>query len=219
MIGQPQGIAPTIHNRRSIRLKGYDYSQSGAYFVTICTHNREMFFDQYPVLKNIVQDKWQNIPNRHSNIILDEFIVMPNHIHGIIIIDPVPVPVGAGLAPALNNDNNGATDNPNNRATARVAPTGTNDTGINTPTVGEIIGQYKSMCVAEWIKFIKQNNLNILGKFWQRNYYERIIRDENELNRVRQYIIDNPMNWTNDRNYEFVESRQIAIIEGQSDGK
>ena len=141
MIGQPQGIAPTIHNRRSIRLKGYDYSQSGAYFVTICTHNREMFFDQYPVLKNIVQDKWQNIPNRHSNIILDEFIVMPNHIHGIIIIiESVPF-VGAGLAPAPNNDNNGAT--------ARVAPT---------PMAGETIGQYKSMCVAEWIKFIKQNN-------------------------------------------------------------
>lgn len=75
------------------------------------------------------------------------------------------------------------------RATARVAP-----------TVGIIIGQYKSLCVIEWLKYIKENNLDNLGKFWQRNYYEHIIRNETELKRIRQYIIDNPKNWLADRN-------------------
>jgi len=76
------------------------------------------------------------------------------------------------------------------------------------------------MCVTEWIKFIKQNNLNILGKFWQPRFHDHIIRDKNELNRVRQYIIDNPMDWMNDSDYVFDKfHEEIAIIEGSSHGK
>jgi len=69
------------------------------------------------------------------------------------------------------------------------------------PTIGQIIGGFKSLCVTEWLKYIKQNNLNISGKFWQRNYYEHIIRDEQELNRIQEYIINNPKNWKTDKNY------------------
>jgi hypothetical protein len=84
-----------MFHRRSIRLKGYDYSQSGAYFVTICTLNAELYFFTYPDLKGIVRQQWEKLPQRFTNLFLDEFTIMPNHIHGIII-------VGAGLAPAFH---------------------------------------------------------------------------------------------------------------------
>ncbi|MGH7802166.1 MAG: transposase [Thermodesulfobacteriota bacterium] len=161
---------PDIHHRKSIRLKEYDYSQLGAYFITICTHNKELYFEQYPELKQIVSRQWQEIPDRYTNIQLDEFIVMPNHIHGIMI-------VGATLAVAQKN-----------RAGARPAP-----------TIGEIIGTFKSRCVHNWLKYIKENRIDSVGKFWQRNYYEHIIRNQDELNKIREYIQNNPLEWHLDR--------------------
>jgi REP element-mobilizing transposase RayT len=107
---------------------------------------------------------------------------MPNHIHGIIRIKNV----GAGLAPALNK--NGFI----NRATARVAPTNW--------TLGKIVGIYKSKCCTEWLKYLKNNKINEIGSFWQRNYYEHIIRNEMELGKIREYIRINPMIWERDRN-------------------
>jgi hypothetical protein len=87
-------ITPRIHHRKSIRLKGYDYSQNGAYFTTICTLNRQSYFLTYPELEEIVWKQWEKLPERFADLFLDEFAIMPDHIHGIII-------VGAGLAPAL----------------------------------------------------------------------------------------------------------------------
>src|SRR4030067_2716725 len=86
---------PDVHHRRSIRLKAYDYSQPGAYFITICTDNKELYFEQYPQLKQLVNRQWHEITSRFDNIQQDEFIIMPNHIHGIIF-------VGATLAVAQN---------------------------------------------------------------------------------------------------------------------
>ena len=110
---------PEKHHRHSIRLKGYDYSQAGVYFVTVCTRNRELYFEQHPKLRQIVNQRWQEIPNRYSSIELDEFIIMPNHIHGIIIVEIT-------LA-VTQNKNNGIkpihTINQKNRAGARPAPT------------------------------------------------------------------------------------------------
>ncbi len=161
---------PIIHNRRSIRLKEYDYSQPGGYFITICTHNGELYFEQYPKLKQIVNQHWQRMPERYTNMELDEFIIMPNHIHGIII-------VGATLAVAQKN-----------RAGARPAP-----------TIGEIIGTFKSLCVRDWLRHIKENRMDTIGRFWQRNYYEHIIRNEDDLNKIREYIRNNPLRWDFDR--------------------
>ena len=111
---------PDIHHRRSIRLKDYDYSQAGAYFVTICTENRECLFGiiedaqmKMSDAGNMVQSVWHEVPSRFSEIHIDEFIIMPNHIHGIIILN-----VGAGLKPAHSDAN---TDS--NRAGTRPAPT------------------------------------------------------------------------------------------------
>ena len=192
-----------LKNRQSIRLRGYDYSKQGAYFITICTHQRKNLFAEITnghikltEYGNIVKTQWQEIPNRFQNIILDEYVIMPNHIHGIIHITiwdtpahnkPTgpsrnkPTAVGAGLAPARN------------RATARVAPTQV--------ALGEIVGAFKSICFKHCLEYVKSNYPGKkMGKIWQRNYYEHIVRNENELNRIRQYIINNPTNWLADPN-------------------
>jgi REP element-mobilizing transposase RayT len=101
---------------------------------------------------------------------------MPNHAHGIII-------VGATLA---------------------VAPTlvATQDNGAGArpaPTIGDIVGMFKSLCVYDWLRYIKENRIDAIGKFWQRNYYEHIIRNEDRLNKIREYIINNPLKWSLDR--------------------
>jgi len=165
-------------------LSDYDYSQFGYYFVTICTRDRESCFAEYPKLKNIVLEQWQALPNKFSNIDLDEYVIMPNHLHGIVVINDVSV--GATLAVAQNTAAG--------RAGASPTPI------MNRLTLGDIIGTFKSISVNKWLKHIRQNNIDALGIFWQRNYYEHIIRDQKSLNRIRQYIISNPNNWETDEN-------------------
>src|SRR3970282_1281495 len=175
---------PDIHHRKSIRLKGYDYSQGGAYFIMICARNKELYFQKHPELKRILIRQWQEIPDRYANIQLDEFVIVPNHIHGIII-------VGATLAVAQKNRAGARpahTIAPNNRARSRPAP-----------TIGEIIGTFKSLCVYDWLKYIKEDKIDAVGKFWQCNYYEHVIRKEDELNKIREYIQNNPQRWHLDR--------------------
>jgi REP element-mobilizing transposase RayT len=177
------------HNRKSIRLHEYDYSSPGMYFITLCAQDKKCLFgdivdDEMRLNEfgKIAQQQWLSIPNRFDDICLDEFIVMPNHMHGIIKI------VGAPLAGALSNN----VAPGNKRAPARGAPT----MGGATVAIGVIIGAYKSLCVHQCLQYIKQNNKNlILGKLWQRNYYEHIIRNEISLNKIREYIINNPIQW------------------------
>jgi len=170
---------PEIHNRRSIRLKGYDYSNDGAYFVTVCSYKKELIFSSVGaglasarnyndliILKppgKIILNCLNKIPMRFANVEIDEFIIMPNHLHVIIII------------------------NNRNRVDARP-----------TPTLGDIICAFKSECVNDYIKYINDNNLIKSGKLWQRNYYDRVIRNDMELNAYRKYINDNPANWVDD---------------------
>ena len=183
---------PEINHRKSIRLKGYDYSQDGAYFLTICTHNKEFYFEAYSELKEILKRHWVKLPERFPCLILDEFTVMPNHIHGIII-------VGATLAVAQTN-----------RAGARPSAS---PRGEPAPTVGEIVGAFKSLCVNDWLIYLKKNKINAVGKFWQRNYYEHIIRNEEELAKIRAYIQHNPLKWSLDR--ENPERVSIDILESE----
>ena len=114
----------------------------------------------------IVESVWNDLPNHYAHVELDRHIIMPNHIHGIMII------VGAGLKPA---------------------PTDTE----KTHGLPEIICGLKTFSARR----INQIRNTPGAKLWQRNYYEHIVRNENELNRIRQYIIDNPKNWKSDRNY------------------
>lgn len=156
---------PQIQHRHSIRLKDYDYSQSGAYFITICTHDRELVFNP-ELVQEMLRTVWKKIPVKFPTVQLDEFVVRPNHIHGIILLK-------------------GQIENGRPH---RVAP-----------TLGDIIAWYKTRTTNAYIKGVKTECwAPFNGKFWQRNYFEHIIRNEDDLNQIRQYILDNPLKWEED---------------------
>ena len=166
---------PERYHRRSIRLKRYDYSKNGYYFIIICSNNRECIFCNLNVgaglafahlaltnVGRIIEYHWLNIPIQYENVYIDEYIIMPNHMHGIMIIDKE----GADARPA--------------------------------PTISDIICSFKSQCIINNLKRIKENNLNETGKIWQCNYFEHIIRNENELEKIRPYNVNNPYKWDED---------------------
>jgi len=185
-----------IHRQRKPnRLRNFDYSLSGYYFVTICTKNRQKYFgdiiDNKMILNNygeIIKKYWLEIPKHFNNVELDEFVVMPNHVHGIIIIESNNNVVGVSfMKPEIKM----AIAKSNRHMVLMNQKTGL----INqTPTLGLIIRYFKSKCTYE----IHKNGFN--NKLWQRNYYEHIIRTEYSLFKIRQYIRDNPKNWGEDRN-------------------
>ncbi|MTJ08208.1 transposase [Anabaena sp. UHCC 0204] len=192
---------PNIHHRRSIRLKGYDYSQQGAYFVTICTYQRNCLFgeivdDEMKLNTNgeITRGSWLSIPRHFQNVGLDEFVIMPNHLHGIIII------AEEGEALAISNDQNQqklssqcfAPTTP----TTPTTPTGEKIkiNGTKPQSLAAIIQNYKSVSTRQ-INRINKDKGNVI---WQRNYHEHIIRSEEALNNIRQYIVNNPINWLDD---------------------
>jgi len=161
----------SAQGRRSIRLKGYDYTQPGAYFVTIVAHQRECWFNQ-SAFRVIVEQEWCGLPARFPTIRLDEFVVMPNHVHFIVWLNP---PVGAQL---------------NCAPTTPIGQSFTVD--WERPTLGQVVRVFKAVVTRR----IRQADGK--GFAWQRNYYERIIRNERELNAIRQYIRDNPARWAED---------------------
>ncbi|KAB2858962.1 MAG: hypothetical protein F9K09_04120 [Flavobacteriales bacterium] len=186
---------PNIHHRRSIRLKGYNYSQAGLYFITICCKNRicrfgnvvdgKMMLNEFGI---VAYNEWVKLSERFSNFELDVFQIMPNHMHGIILLNDISV---AGFTPAQNDlyTQNDVKPNDNNRTTARVAP-----------TVSNIVGAYKSLVANGCLDIFKSQNETI-GKLWQRNYYEHIIRNEQSYQTITEYIINNPAKWADDKFY------------------
>ena len=173
------------HHRRSIRLQGYDYAQAGAYFVTIVCQHRLCLLEPTPV-RDMVQIWWDKLPEKFPTVETDAFVIMPNHIHGIVVITE-PETSGQTRGPAPTDDVNvGPNVGPNVGANPRVRP-----------NLGRIVQWFKTMTTNAYIRGVKQNGWEPFpGKFWQRNYYERIIRNERELNAIRQYITDNQ--WEND---------------------
>lgn len=189
--------APSKNHRKTIRLKGYDYSEPGAYFITIRTKDRECFFgnivDDKMVLNNCgwMIEKWYfEIPNKFPDIHCDQYIIMPNHIHFIIIN------VGADLCVCPNNACMGEhTGSPLRIHLEKHACGGEH---IGSP-LHRVVQWFKTMTMDEYIKNVKNNGWKPFnGKLWQRNYYEHIIRNENELNRIREYITNNPLKWSLD---------------------
>jgi len=179
---------PEKHHRRSIRLKDHDYSQNGAYFVTLCSFGRECCFTQFPELAAIVDEEWRRIPERFPNAFIDDYVVMPNHFHGIIVIE--------------NGIGNQPDGGPKSGYPKSGYPQGVSlrrRVITDRVNLGNIIGAFKSLSVNAWLKVIKSRNINARGKFWQDNYYEHVIRNEKELNLIRTYISDNPMQWESDR--------------------
>ena len=176
------GYNPEIHHRRSIRLKGYDYSQNGYYFVTICSEKRQILFENESV-KEMITKWWHALHEKFPYIRQDEFIVMPNHVHGIIYI------VGANQCVRPNMQ----------QQDKNVDPQG-EGRHIGLP-LHRIIQWFKTMTTNEYIKCVNENEWKPFhGKFWQRNYYERIILSDVELYFTREYIKNNPINWSSDEN-------------------
>jgi len=185
---------PEIHHRRSIRLEGYDYSQSGYYFITICTHGKESLFGTIEKdamdlndAGKMIQRWWNELINKFANIKIDEYVMMPNHFHGVIYIvesagtGQCDMSVGADL---------------------RVCPIGKGEhTGspLRPDSINTMIQWFKTMTTNEYIRNVKQNRWKPFdGKLWQRNYYEHIIRDETSLGQIREYIVNNPRQWQQD---------------------
>ncbi len=194
---------PQKHHRRSIGLQGYDYSQAGAYFITFCTHQRECLFgeivngqmqlNQFGV---IVAEEWLRSPTIRQEIELDAWVIMPNHFHGIIVItqntvgangnSPLTHTVGAnGNSPLTHTVGANGNSPLTNVSTQRMKPR----------SLSSLVVGFKAS-VTKRINVIRQlDHVPV----WQRNYYEHIIRDENSLQKLRQYINDNPLSWEIDQ--------------------
>jgi REP element-mobilizing transposase RayT len=161
---------PNLHHRRSIRLKGYDYSQAGAYFLTICTQHRKCLFGEIidgEVHLNpagqIISDSWEWLATQYPYVDLDAWVIMPNHLHGIVVISDQ-----GGSRTAL---------------TEKRKP------------IGRLVGAFKTVSTKRINEFHKTPAM----KLWQRNYWEHIVRNASELNRLREYIRNNPAKWALDR--------------------
>jgi len=183
---------PDRHHRRSIRLPGYDYRQAGAYFVTICTYRRELLFDD-PLLCQVAEAMWQRIPRHFPHVQLDAWVVMPNHLHGILIITDHPCRGEASQAtgsPAkpLPISTAGFVDE---TASGDASPLPQRPTGVQPGSLGAIVGNFKAVAARRINRLRNEPGLPV----WQRNYYEHVVRDERTLNAIRQYIADNPARW------------------------
>jgi putative transposase len=187
-----------IHHRHSIRLLGYDYSRPGYYFVTLCTHDKECYFgdiENNKIVLNkmgtMVEKKWNDLPVHFPGIKLDRIAIMPNHLHGIIIIADHR---RGGVVPPFGiiASHEGAMDRGATTAGAMTAPL------RKRKTLGQMIAWFKYESTKEINRDITCNPEMII---WQRNFFERIVRNEDELNRIRNYIATNPETWHEDENY------------------
>lgn len=170
---------PEIHHRRSIRLRDYDYAVAGAYFVTVCVPGRESLFGEVVdgmmhsnEAGRMIKGGWYEVRERFPNVAIDEFVVMPNHFHGIVIITDN---VGAGF-PRPDSD------------CLETSTQGGGTPPLRRATLGQIMGYFKYQTTKQ-INILRDNP----GvPIWQRNYYERIIRDDAELQRTREYNCGKP---------------------------
>ena len=207
---------PDIHHRRSIRLRDYDYAHAGAYFVTICVQNHECLLgdiDNGVMTMNdagrMVEMVWQGLPDRFPVVKLDTFVVMPNHVHGIIVLpdhrrgESRIRPDGIrpdGIRPyGIRSDFvHPQPETPPTSGDHKDRPYGTTDESI-----GRIVQAFKSLTTHYYISGVKGSAWPpFFGKFWQRNYYDRIIRNESEFNCIREYIVNNSLKWSKHEHVE-----------------
>ena len=214
----------SLPQRRAMRLRGYDYSQPGAYFVSICAQHRKCLFGtiidgqmRLNEIGEIVVECWSRIPQHFPSVELGEYVIMPNHIHGIIALNIVgarsPRPIGEeqSISPTVGARSPrpiGEEQSISPTVGARsprpigeeqsISPTvGARSPrpSDNSPSLGKIVAYFKYQST----KHINQHH-NMPGtRIWQRNYYDHVIRDDTDLQRIRRYIQDNPMKWALDQ--------------------
>jgi len=217
---------PNIHHRRSIRLKGYDYSQAGLYFITICVKDREYLFGKIENNEMILNDAgimlnkwWKKIPEKFHDIELDVYQIMPNHFHAIVFNTGIGVGANPCVRPISDNENmeqTNANDKQDAGANPCVRPISDNENDLNinldapTPILGEHMGSplhgivqwFKTMSTNEYIRGVKTLGWEPFnGKLLQRNYYEHIIRNEKSYQTIADYIVNNPVKWEDDKFY------------------
>jgi len=188
---------PEKHHRRSIRLRGFDYKQSGTYFVTTVTRDRACLLadiiDGEIRLNDagrMVNAAWTELSIHYPGVENDAFVVMPNHIHGVIVL------VGAGPR-ACPEQGHPRADMPANNPAVRLGqPQGV----APTLSLPDVVHRFKTLTTKRYADGVKRFGwVSFPNRLWQRNYYEHVIRDEESLNRIRKYILDNPVQWAFDR--------------------
>lgn len=205
---------PNIHHRRSIRLKGYDYSKEGLYFITICVQDRKCLFGEIVVVgvqnfepiqhpKMVLNDAgkiadncWLEIPKHFPDAVLHEYIIMPNHVHGIIELIKPGLQCESVVNVGVQNIDVGV----QNFEPLRRNQSPKNEYQKIIPhSIGSIVRGYK-IGVTKWFRnnTVGVENFQPIPSIWQRNYYEHVIRDENSYHRIAEYIINNPENWEKD---------------------
>lgn len=173
--------ATNLPNRRSIRLRGYDYAQRGAYFVSICTSKHLSVFGEIldgemhlSPIGQVVDSRWEDLPNHTLGLSLDAWVVMPNHVHGIIILP----------------------------GTAELTPDSALQRGPAAGSLGRVVGGFKSAVSRE----VAARNLTLVSPLWQRSYHERIVRNDRELDTIRKYIHDNPSRWEQESDHPWLHA-------------
>ncbi len=175
----------SLPERRSIRLPGFDYSQPGVYFITVCTHDRKCEFGKIRYGKmiasaagNAVRETWIGLPNRFPLLALDSFIVMPNHIHAIVAQFRAPQKTAGAASSAPTN---------------------------KPPVLGTIVRAFKSLAAIEVNRRLGRS----AAPLWQRNYFEHVVRRGEDLDAIRQYIRENPMHWEFDHDNPNARRREV----------
>lgn len=163
--------------RKKLRLKDYDYSSDWYYFITICTKNREEFFGEivnwemcFNIYWNIAEECWNNITNHYENIKLDEFVIMPNHIHGIIIVG-------------------------NDYYRYGITKGNENIHSLRKSNISNIIKGFKI-----WVTKKIRDECKDFNFGWQKSFFDVIIKNQDQLGKTRQYILENPLKWSEDKN-------------------
>ena len=189
---------PKYHHRRSIRLPNYDYRSPGVYFVTICVHQGECLLGEVAdgqmllnELGRVAREFWGSVPGHFASVSVDTFTIMPNHLHAIIEIQPPPKATDSrrrGEVPSPSPPNHLQTRR--GRATPPLQPS-----TLERPTLGQIVAYYQHQ-TTQTINGLRE----MPGvPFWQRNYWEHVVRDEDAYNRISRYIHDNPARWEEDQ--------------------
>ena len=196
-----------IHHRRSIRLQGYDYSRPGAYFVTICVQDRACLFgdvvngEMRLNVAGVMVSHWYNeLMRKFNDVVCDAWVCMPNHVHFIVV-----------------NTGNVRLDNAGTRGMGEHAGSLGMGEHIGSP-LRRVVQWFKTMSINEYIRGVKQYGWQpFSGRLWQRNYWEHIVRDESELNRIREYIATNPVRWEMDVLHPGHGLRETTAVYGTDD--
>lgn len=198
---------PDRHHRRSVRLRGYDYSHAGVYFVTLCVQSGMCLLGSVAAdavrltdAGRMVQEIWEAMPAHYAGVETDAYVVMPNHVHGIIVLtggskDPTAQTADKGTQAWLSLRGHAGHMRPNLGQAQGAGP----GHDVGALSLGDVVRRFKTMTTKRYGDGVRQRGWPAYeGRLWQRNYYEHIVRNERALVAIREYIRNNPAQWAVD---------------------